>query len=452
MQNENDTATADKSIAPEPVNVFSASAYSSLTAHAYFFGTILLFFLSIALVRFLTGGVPVRSLYVVLLFLSVFVLRPRLFVDAIKHTLPVLLVISYAALLGLIVSLYNSLPVSDVLRQIVELHIQAAIGVLTGYGLLHTIGARKLVYAFMVVVGLSAGLAVFQFLDISAAWNIRDSLQAIQNDDMYRFFLQERARAMGLSFSPVHLATQTCLAFAAYFVLQKAIKPEQDKKLLTWPIWIALALVIVISIISGNRSPILGGLIFAGIYVTSVRPALALLGLFTLLPFGLLIYSNLDAILNYMQSTDIRAFRIGDKSSVGRTALRDYGWLLFTSHPMGYGLIFDSTKYVPQFWDQMSIYENAETIKGNAIHNYYLNMLHKYGVLILPLATYVLLKIKQNMLIAIGFVPYIVHIFFHNDGPLFGDFMIWYFVPVLITCAKQRQDRLKTLNGAENAT
>lgn len=422
-------------------SVFSATGYNTFQSNIYFFATILLFFLSIALVRFIVGGVPVRSLFVIALFFGVFAPRPQLLIDALKDTLPILLVITYAGLLGLIVSLYNSLPVPDVLRQIVELHIQAIIGVLTGYGLLHVIGARKLVYAFVIVVGVSGLLAIFQAMGIGVAWDIRSALQSLQSYALEHYYLDERARAMGLSFTPVHLATQICLAFAAFFVLRKGIAPADDKKLFAWSIWIALFATVFISIISGNRSPILGCMVFAGCYVASVRPALLILGLFILLPAGLMIYSNLDAILTYMQNTDIRAFRIGDKSSVGREALRDYGWLLFTTNPFGYGLIFDSTSYVPQFWDQMALYENAETIKGNAIHNYYLNMLHKYGVFILPLAAYLLIKVSQHYRIALGFLPYAVQSFFHNDGPLYGDFMIWYFLPVCLYAVDMRKIR-----------
>lgn len=398
-----------------------------------FFTTLVMFLFSIALVRFMVAGVPVRALLSVVIFAMVFAPNPALLVEAMQKMGKVLVAITYAAILGFVVSLFNDLPVNEILRQIVEIHVQSMIGTLTGYGLYISMGAKRLVRAFVWVVILSSIVAVMQAANIGFAWGIRDYLQTLQSYEFERIFLNLRLRAMGLSFSPVHLGTQICLAFAVIYSYLRISHPYEPNSQFQKRVWIPIFLALAVMIASGNRSPMLGLGIFLGLYLFYSRPLLALFLGAIFIPVAVVIYANIDAILDYMVSTGIRAFRVGDKSSVGRAALREYGWLLFKDQPFGYGLIFSSIDRVGEYWYQLSHLPNAQTVWGNAVHNYYLNMIHKYGLLILPLAFYLLIKLLKHKHILFALIAYAIHIFYHNDGPLFGDFMIWYFMPLFAT-------------------
>lgn len=415
-------------------------------ANIFFFLTFVLFFLSIALVRFMAGGVPVRSLFALFLFGLLLLVYPHFIQQAVIKMRSVFMVILYAAGLGVIVSVFNSVPVASILQQIVEIHFQAIVGVLTGYALLHVLGPQKLTWAFIWVVGLSSVFAVLQAVGVDAAWRVRETLQQFQTYDLENIFLADRLRAMGLSFTPVHLGTQLCLAFALSYGLRMNLYAEENKKQFQKRTWLLVLLALMIAIASGNRSPILGFVVFMAASMFYARPSLSLMMALFLLPIILVVYLNADVLFDFLTSTGLRAFRTGDKSSEGREALRAFGWLLFVGNPFGYGLSFSSTAHVDAFWAQLAGFENAQTIWVNAVHNYYLNVLHKYGILILPVAFFVIKNLLKHKRLLLAFVPYAVHIYYHNDGPLQSDFLIWYFVPFFVMTSRIKE--LKCVTGS----
>lgn len=402
---------------------------SSKCANVLFVMMVIYFFLSIALVRFMLAGLPVRSLFGLLVFCTVYAIRPALFLHALKDNWKLLALIVYAAFVGMMVSLFNDAGVEETLRQLLEIHFQAALCLLTGYGLLHLMGARRLVYSFVIILCLSSAIAIMQSVHIDAGWTIRETLQKFQEYDVDAVYLSQRMRAMGLSFSPVHLGTQICLAFAALYLLYRANGNDRDLSV-AFKTGAWLFLMLFIALVSGNRSPILGFVVFAVLYTFYLRPAHAMLAALFLLPFFGLAYVAFIENMDLFTGSEIRALRVGDKSSEGREALRAYGMLLFQHQPFGYGLRFNSLEHVSEFWPELQDYENAETVWTNAVHNYYLLIALKYGILFLPVVLYVLLRMLRNPIAFLAFTPYAIHIYYHNDGPLQADFMIWYFFPL----------------------
>jgi hypothetical protein len=55
---------------------------------------------------------------------------------------------------------------------------------------------------------------------------------------------------------------------------------------------------------------------------------------------------------------------------------------------------------------------------------------NKYGALILVIAFLVARRVMKSGLVIIAFIPYMVHIFYHNDGPYQSDFLIWFLIPL----------------------
>lgn len=416
---------------------------SNLFSNVLVFLIFIYFFLSVALVRFMLSGIPVRSIIGIFIFLLITFSFPALIKQALLHTYKVLIIIFYAALIGIFVSLFNDASSAEVIKQIIEIHIQAIIGLLTGYSLCALIGPKKLVFAFLTVVLISGAFAILQALHIDIAWSIRESFQKIQQYDAETLFLSTRTRAMGLSFSPVHIATQICLAFIGLYTIINC--SENNLKIFTKIFMTGICVLgfLVIAFASGNRSPILGILVFIPIYMIYFAPRLTLLSSIILIPLlfvaGAFLLSNPDL---FSANSDVRVLRAGDKSSEGREALRAFGWLLFSANPFGYGLTFNSLDHVNEFWGELTKYDNPETALVNALHNYYLNILLKYGIMILPVALYTFFKIPKNLFYFIGFIPYIVHIYFHNDGPLQSDFFFWYILPIVFFSNKKVHSKI----------
>jgi hypothetical protein len=110
-----------------------------------------------------------------------------------------------------------------------------------------------------------------------------------------------------------------------------------------------------------------------------------------------------------------------NSSSENRSTLRAYGYYLIERRPIGYGLTFDSTAKWPVFYKQSIYLPNPSSIRNWALHNYYLNVLTKYGLLILFLVPWLLPYRREQILLWMPFIPYLIHILYHNDGPLQGD-------------------------------
>jgi hypothetical protein len=115
-----------------------------------------------------------------------------------------------------------------------------------------------------------------------------------------------------------------------------------------------------------------------------------------------------------------------DGSAVGRIVLSSYGWRLFTDRPIGYGLGFDSMAHSGDYWEYFEYYANADAIRNYSVHNYFLQILDKYGVGALLAGVLVFPRRKADFRILLPMIAYIVHISFHNDGPMQADFFIWY--------------------------
>ncbi len=385
--------------------------------------------LSIYLVRLGVGPLPVRVMFTLAAFVVIWAVRPRLLSDAVWLHRKAIGFILAAAVLATVVSFANGIEAGVVLQQVAEIFGQAVFGILIGYMLYCVCGVNTVVYVFVVTIFLSAVVAILQFLGFEPAWQAYLFLQSLQPQSITEemFWHDVRYRALGLSYTPVHLGTQICIAFAAFYAYsifrygeQRVVRGD------FWPLWIVFAVGLVGCVASGNRSPILGMAVFLFFFLVKRAPWTAVLiglGAAAVVLFG-------DVLLELLQSLGLRVLNTENSSSEGRTALRLFGILLFFDNPFGYGLNFDSTQYWWLHWQDVQNLENPEAIMIHALHNYYLMVLNKNGFLVLPCFVFVGLLLWRNRIFALGLVPYLVHIFYHNDGPLQADFMFWYLYPL----------------------
>jgi hypothetical protein len=384
---------------------------------------------SIYLVRLGIGPLPVRVIFTLTAFVLIWMVRPRLLSDAVWLHRKAIAFVVLAAMIAAGVSLANRIEIGVIVQQIAEIYGQAVFGILIGYMLYCVCGVNTVIYVFVGVIFGSAAVAILQFLNFEPAWQLYLFLQSLQpqsiTEDM--FWHDVRYRALGLSYTPVHLATQICIAFAAFYAYS-VFRHGEDLvvRRIFLPLWIVFAIGLVGCIASGNRSPMLGLAVFLFFFLVKKAPWAAIilgLGGIAVLLFG-------DLIVDLLQNLGLRVLNTENSSSEGRAALRLFGTLLFLDNPFGYGVDFDSTKYWWLHWQDVQNLENPDAIMIHALHNYYLMILNKNGVLIVPFLAVAGWLLWKNKLFALGLLPYVIHIFYHNDGPLQGDFMFWYIYPL----------------------
>ena len=204
--------------------------------------------------------------------------------------------------------------------------------------------------------------------------------------------------------------------------MEHLFSPGSDSRVL-----LIAAVVSLVSVASGNCSPLLGFIIFFAVYAWLIKPKLPAL---VLTLFAFIVVPFADQIFLMLEQFGLRVGSTQDSSAVSRNVLQVYGILLFLGQPFGYGLDFNSVDHADQYRSILSGFEYADRIAKVALHNYFLMVLNKYGALILIVAFLVAKRAMRTGLFVIAFIPYMVHIFYHNDGPYQGDYLIWFLVPL----------------------
>lgn len=439
--------SADSQIQPMPAfrinddTAGAASQNAALQSPTILFqivraGLFVVMFLSIAFVKWSAGPLPVRSVLLLACAGLIAVFDTDTFMRTLRDLWKILLLVVVIGALGLVVSFINSAPLSDALRQIAELHIQALVSIIVAYAIALRMGARTVIYGYLGVFAISAVFALGQALNIDFAWQARAMIGHLQGDPpLTQDFYVTRYRALGLSYSPVLFGTEACLAVAALFGLsisRRGIRP-------VGPDWILVAGSLVIAmtcVATGNRSPLLGIGAFLILYLLWQAPRQS----FILLPLMAIAAAVATPALNHIQDAGVRVVRTEDGSSQGRGTLRAYGYFLIGRKPIGYGLTFESMDHWQDFMHQARYMENPLVFRNWPLHNYYLNMLAAYGVLIALFAFFVVPRNRTQAIMWMGYSAYLIHIFFHNNGPLKGDFVFFFLLGPMLVFMKDIQD------------
>jgi tryptophan-rich sensory protein len=383
---------------------------------ALFFGAILL---SVGTMVWSVGGLPVRGGVAIAGLGLMTIAHPGAAVMAFRRQTGLLLLLFGVALLGAVVSLLNDMPPMDLLQQILEIHVQAAAFLLLAAVAAEMLGGGVVVLLFVSAVGVSALFTVAQFFDLGIAWSIRDAIASFTNEPI-RY---DRSRPPGLAVTPVALATHLTLALAAVLVWRQRVNEAAGAPLRFDPV-VLLATVVfsLVCLFSGNRSPMLGALVFFAVYSALRAPRTFLL----IAPLVLLAAPLAGMIIEALQGTGMRAFMTGDKSSEGRETLFLYGLQLFRERPIGYGLGFAPMLYWGDHMELLLKFPNSQPTQQVELHNYPLTMLNYYGIGILMILPPVFLMARRHLSAILPFLPYVTHILFHNYGPFAkNDFLVF---------------------------
>ena len=386
--------------------------------------------LTFSAIKLAVGPLPVRLIALLASGLLLLASDPAFVAAAVKRFGRILLVVTLAAGFAILGSILAGTAPAVIASQIVELHLQAIVATVIAGTLAQRFGVGPVAIVLVAAFATTAVVAVLQALGLDAAWDARAVVGRISNDPLItREVYEQRERAMGMSFSPVIFGTQSCAILALLLSSLLAARNGEPRRFNVL-VLAACAVIAVLSLATGNRSPLLGMAIFLASYLLVTRLAIV----FVVLPLaaaGLLVA---QPMLERMQESDVRAVRT-DSSSENRAVLREYGAYLLSQRPFGYGLDFDSTEHSEQYIDQVKYTTAPLSIRQWALHNYYLMFLAKHGLLVLLLLPLVLPRTRKQLHAWWAFTPYMVHIFYHNDGPLQGDNVFFFVIPLAMLLA-----------------
>ena len=398
----------------------------------------LLVFLNVVLPGLKLGPVPIRGLLAVALLGTVTLLYTAATSRALRMHMPVLVLAGAMAVLGIFVSLVGDVSTEIIVKSLMEVHLQIVVTLVLGTVLAEICGTRAAMIGIVAAVGLSAAFAILQAANLDFAWRARDWLGSIQNQTVELFDVNDRARSRGLSYSPVQLSTQLCLAFAVFAAFRDHQLRSRPGLLTADPlILVAMGALFVVAILSGTRSPLLGGFLFLGVYFMRRQGSWMPL---MLIIVAALLYLAWPMIASAIEGTRPRVLQTEDQSALGRISLLNFGVVLFADNPLGYGLGFTPSALWTEYWHEIYKLPGAANVQTFDLHNYVLSMLNTYGIgllLVLPLVTRLLSRSRAYL---IFFIPYVVHIMFHNSGPFWNDTIIWFGVAAISAAPALRAD------------
>lgn len=409
------------------VAVMAPTRRSLIERGTALFLIVALLMVNLAIINLRVANFPVRAAGAVLLLGAAAVIYPGVLWASIRqHAL--LLWLSFGlAVLGGFVSMVYGTPFGRIWQGIMETSIQVAVTLIVVTVLAKIAGFRASAFAVVAVIAASVAVAALQFVGFEPAWTFREWLGSLQNEPAFTPLINRRP--MGFSYSPIQLSTQICVAFAVYAAAREYGRRQAMERVSADPmILAALGFLVVGSIVTLTRSPILGAAIFFLVYAVR-RPGswllfLGLLGILVLYLIGPLL---LDAV----QENAPRVVRTNDDSAAARISMNTFGILLFADNPLGYGYAFKPSDHFTKFWQFLYNTPHPSAVQDKELHNYVLSMLNTYGVGLLLLVPLVVALLRRGSHMIIFFVPFIVHIIFHNSGPFWNDIPFWFGIAAL---------------------
>lgn len=387
----------------------------------------LLLVFNVALGSFKFGGLPIRGVLAVGMLVLLAILYSREAGLAVRRHWLLLGFAAGLALEGTFVSLVNGASGGVIAESVTEVYLQSVITLLVAAILARIAGPRASAWVIIGVIAVSAAVAVLQMKGVHAAWNWRRALGPLSLDETDTFTFDRRPT--GLSYSPIQLSTQLCLAFAAFAAVRDSRRQLKTGMKIGDPtIILGLLVFFAACVATATRSPILGGVIFLGAYVAVRRgswvPLAVMFG-------GVLAYFAWPLVMGMIQENAPRVMETDDKSAAARFVFLNYGIWLFTDNPFGYGFTFEPSQMWTRYWPELYMMRGARGAQLHDLHNYVLSMLNIYGIgifLFAPLAVRLLRRAGGTLLF---FIPYMVQIMFHNSGPFYNDTIIWFVIGTL---------------------
>ncbi|OQX13678.1 MAG: hypothetical protein BWK73_11570 [Thiothrix lacustris] len=337
------------------------------------------------------------------------------------------------AMLGLLVSLANSVPSGSIVNGELKL-LQSYLMVLVAFFVVEQYGLRMLAYLVIGVALPSALVGIMQGLEVQFAWKLHGILMGIQNkalsDEIQSQITEALLRPPGLS---LYAIPQTYLLLGALILNLYRVLQNRDNPRLQ-----AIALVVSAVLVGGifaseTRSAmgaalLMPALIYLFVFPTRVIPLAGLL---------VLLGGVAAVLLADKAGLDSRLMNLDDASAVGRSTLYKYGTELFLQQPFGYGFNFDTVDYaIDYFINDNNLFHYEPHEKAHYIvpvHNSILNLVHTFGFAgVLLLGYYVYRLIGWAWYRAVFILGAFVNSIFHNAGILSNDLFMDIVIAVMV--------------------
>ena len=395
---------------------------------AFAFGAfVLLVAFYVALPSLKLAGMPLRGLLAVGLLGLMVVAYPGVAQKALRAYFPLMALAAGFAALGIFTSVANAAPLDVIVEIVIEVHLQILVIIFVAGMLAEICGARLAMLAIVGVIGASAIFALLQMLHVDVAWAIRRALGPLSKEELRPSIVDRRPP--GLSYSPIQLSTQLCLAFGVFAAVRWADRIRTvGRKAADPAVIVALLVLAAGSIATATRSPILGGLIFLGLYLAMRRNSWLPMAIVATVAVALFAWPT---PLDFVESNAPRVLRADDNSAAARYVFIYYGLRLFADNPLGYGFGFQPADLWTTYWPDLYMMRGSRGTQEHMLHNYPLSMLNIYGIGILLLAPLIFSLLRRAGPYLIFFIPYAVHIMFHNSGPFFSDTLIWFVIAAI---------------------
>ena len=348
--------------------------------------------------------------------------------------------------LGLICAFYviadtiNGIDLLKIFLFTIKVLIVPMLAIITGRFFIRSSDDQERVLKFLIVIiSVSAIIAILQFIGIDAMWNIRKFIQE-PTDRVVATQLARRTNVPGLAYYNVQLCYQlvSVLPFAMGMYFYSS-KKEKDKVLYKY----ALIIIIVASVISTSLSAILGIAVSMIVFYFTIRKKIrvkkkrsGLMAFVFLLALG---FSGMyDQVLN------------PDSSAYGRFPLALAAIYSLIQQPWGYGS-HDPETY--RFISELFNLSGASAVGEVSAHNSFLNTGVSSGIAGLLLAFLIYIYIVKSMFSqlkktrdsfeiylyasAIAFMAgYFIQSSTHNAGLFNGDVFAWLILSVVFADVK----------------
>ncbi|MBU0655787.1 MAG: O-antigen ligase family protein [Gammaproteobacteria bacterium] len=392
------------------------------------------------------AGLPVRSFLILLLGGLIFLQDHTV----LARLNPVNLVYALLAIIGLIISILNDVPLADIFNGVLKL-LQSYLLILAAYFIMEQYGFRTLAIVFIGIALPSALIGILQGINVEAAWQWHRNLMDIQNkelsDEILAQITEVLMRPPGLA---LYAIPQTYMLLAAIILtLYAVLRRPHDQP---------------IQLLGAGVLLILAGGIFASetrsaMGAALVMPAIIYLRLFPtkVIPLGiLLLIAGTIAFLSFgghEADVDSRLVSLDDASAIGRSTLYKYGTELFLQQPFGYGFNFDTVEYATEYFVnehnlfRYEPYEKAQYIVP--VHNSILNLIHTYGFAgLLLLGYYVFRLVGGSWYRAVFIIGAFLNSLFHNAGILSNDLFMDIVLAVMLFETNRQQTMTPISQGA----
>ncbi len=397
-------------------------------------------FLHVVLAKW-TVFIPVRTMALFVFLGVLFLVYNRQVIDFVRRHPQIFLVFAAMAFIGGSLAVLNGEQLYTLAEFFLRNSIQPLLILLCTYLAARTLGLAFTTNVILAFTAASALIAIFQFVGIDWAWDLRRFLGTIYGDaEDEAAGLRAQLRPLGLALSPINFSYQLVSGYLVALLLYR-------HGLLEPRMYVIFTLIAFSGAAANGTRSLVAGILFSECFQLILRAQLKSL-------FWLTGLALLGAVgFYYLEMVGSRVTSVDDASAVGRLVLMQFGLKLFLNNPFGYGWGVTPGEYAWLFWEELSHLPRAEVTHRLGIHNGFINFLLTYGLLGVCIIAFVA---AMNSRVTVAFVmvfpAYLINSALHNAGVFIGDMYFWFAFAIFLYLREYQDDTLVDSDRPPRAT